>query len=71
MIKTLVHHILRILKSNVLFASVQLSVGSRPKTRSCLRLVALRSPLQALVSQNSPFTTAGLCPGVDPGLPVA
>lgn len=46
-------------------------MGSSPKTRSCLQQEAMRTPLQALDSRDSPFTTAGLCPGVVPGMPVA
>lgn len=66
-----VHH--RLTKSSVSYDSVQLSVDSSPKTRSCPQQEAMKSLLQAqgLDSRASPSTTAGVCPGVDPGTPVA
>lgn len=60
---------LPVLKS--LISSVQLLGGSRPRSRPWLQLEVLRIPQQALDSLASPFTTAGLCPGVAPEIPVA
>lgn len=56
--------------TSVIFA-VQLLGGSRPRSRSWLQLQVLRIPLRALDSLASPFTTAGLCPGAAPEIPVA
>lgn len=54
----------------VLFSLLQLLVGFSPKIRSWLQQEDTKTPLQALGSQDSPSTTARLCPEGGPGVPV-
>lgn len=54
----------------VLFSPLQLLVGFSPKIKSWLQQEDMKTPLQALDSQDSPSTTARLCPEGGPGVPV-